>query len=127
MRKFALAAAVAVGLFGIVGTADAQFRVRGVTVQPVYTSYSYPTYTYSYPTYRYTYPAYTYAYPTYSSEVVTTSSYTPATTSNVVVTTPTYYTPAYTPVYTTPVYSSYDSGVYIAPRGGSWRGRGWRW
>ena len=54
IKTFVVAAAVAVGTFGIADRADAQWRR--------YAGYSYPTYNYSYPTYSaYSYLTYSFA------------------------------------------------------------------
>ena len=133
MKRFILAAAVATGLLGIVGTADAQRSRRGAV-------YTYPTY--SSPTYTYSPPLYT--YPTYSSGTVITSSYTPMYTSGGVITTSGYSSPWSDNMYYTYPSSSgyYNSGYYntyptynpayapglnVTPSGGYYNGiRLWR-
>jgi hypothetical protein len=128
MKRVILAAAVATGLLGIVGTADAQRGRRGVV-------YTYPTY--SSPNYTYSTPLYT--SPTYSSGTVITSSYTPMYTSGGVITTSDYTSPwsgnTYYNTYpagyynTYPTYSSpvYAPGLNVTPSGAYYNGiRLWR-
>jgi len=116
MKAFALAVAVAAGVAFSAGTADAQFRSRG--------SYGYSSYA-----------APSYVTPTYSNGVVVTSGYTPVVTPTVYPSGYSYSPSAWAPTYTNPYayggfYNAYaypNSGVYVAPVGGSYRGRGWRW
>ncbi|HEY1192263.1 MAG TPA: hypothetical protein VGE74_31855 [Gemmata sp.] len=117
MKTFALAVTVAAGLVLTAGSADAQFRYRSSNSYSTYRSGS----IYSYPSYSY--PSTYYATPVYSSGIVT-SSYLPSYSSVIV--------PAsgYTPFYPAPTYSytypTYGS-TYVAPAGGFYRTRGWRW
>jgi hypothetical protein len=147
MKRFVLAALVAAGFFGSVGTADAQYRMRRGVVYSSYPSYSYsvPSYGYS----SYSYPSY--SYPTYSSSGVITSSYAAPTyiDSGVIQTSysspwvgSTYSYPYSSNVYSTPYSSFYNSypysgynmynpafspGLNITPSGGYYNGiRLWR-
>ena len=111
IKTLVIAAAVAVGTFGLSDRADAQWRYR----------YSYPAYSYSYPAYSYTYPSY------YNSSGVVTAGYTPYYNTSGVITT-SGYTPYYG-TYMTPYSSGYYNTYYNYPYygGGILGRRAWRW
>jgi hypothetical protein len=121
MKTFALAATIAAGVLLTTGPADAQYRYRN-------------GYGYSAPVYRY--PANNYSAPLVYSSGVVTSGYAPYTTSSMVAPV-SGYSPYYASPYTYPAggvvtpyppyYSSFNSGVYVAPTVGVYRGRGYRW
>jgi hypothetical protein len=126
MKSLLLAATVAAGLLVTANSADAQWRYRrgAVYSTPMYSTYSYPTYTT------------TYSYPTYSSPVVTSSYYTPTYTDSFGNVIQSGYTPSYTyPSYYNSGYYNgyynngyYNNGINITPSGVNYGGRRiWRW
>lgn len=123
MKTFALAAAVAAGLFCTSGSADAQYRYRNS--MPAGSIYSNPTY--SNPTYVYPSSGYSSFYAPSYNGVVGVGSYAPLGGTVIPTGGTSYYTPTYGyPAYSYPAYSYPTYGGSYS-NGGYGRGRGWRW